>query len=351
VTVLGYHRFEDPAKDSLAISPADFRKQLEALREAEIAVISMDDFLAWRRGEKEIPEKSAVITIDDGYNCTYHVAWPILQEFDYPFTVYPYTEYISAGGRSITWEQLAEMRDAGVDIGNHSRSHDNLVRPRRAGGADYQEWLEEELKGSKDRLEEKLGITVTTFAYPYGVYNEAIAAKGLEAGYEALFTVAGRKISRDTPSGTIGRYVIQSDKPETFRAAIQFGDSRLPAGGTALGGPSVPVSPSHRETIGEEMPMIRAELGGLGAIDPKSVEMRVGGLGQVPVEFDAETGVLTYQMRSRVYEPGLTVVLRARADGKRVETGWEFFVDPAALQPDEATLAPPSDTELDTKPD
>jgi hypothetical protein len=67
VIVLCYHRFEDKPKDSLAIKPADFEAQMQALKDSGITVISMEDFLAWRRGEKGIPEKAAIISIDDGY--------------------------------------------------------------------------------------------------------------------------------------------------------------------------------------------------------------------------------------------------------------------------------------------
>ena len=65
--VLLYHRFEDrPAE--LVTTPNDFRAQMKALKDNGISVISMQDLLAWRKGEKAIPSKSAVITIDDEWN-------------------------------------------------------------------------------------------------------------------------------------------------------------------------------------------------------------------------------------------------------------------------------------------
>src|SRR5688500_16036149 len=64
VMVLCYHRFEDRPRDSLALNPAEFEKQLVALKEHGFTVIPMQDLLAWRRGEKSIPDKSCVITID-----------------------------------------------------------------------------------------------------------------------------------------------------------------------------------------------------------------------------------------------------------------------------------------------
>ena len=66
VIVFCYHRFEDNPRDTLAIAPAEFRVQMKQLKDDGIAVIPMKDLLAWRRGEKSIPPKSAVITIDDG---------------------------------------------------------------------------------------------------------------------------------------------------------------------------------------------------------------------------------------------------------------------------------------------
>src|SRR5271157_3968135 len=57
VIVLCYHRFEDNPRDSLAIAPAEFRTQMKALKDNGIEVVSMKDFLAWRRGEKSIPPK------------------------------------------------------------------------------------------------------------------------------------------------------------------------------------------------------------------------------------------------------------------------------------------------------
>ena len=65
VMILCYHRFEDRPHDSLVISPEEFKTQMQALKDNGIAVIPMKDFLAWRRGEKNIPPRSCIITIDD----------------------------------------------------------------------------------------------------------------------------------------------------------------------------------------------------------------------------------------------------------------------------------------------
>jgi hypothetical protein len=99
--VLLYHRFEDRPAD-LVTTPNDFRAQMKALKDNGVSVISMQDLLAWRNGEKPIPSKSAVVTIDDEWNSQYYVAWPILKEFGYPFTLFVYTQWVNTGGKSMT---------------------------------------------------------------------------------------------------------------------------------------------------------------------------------------------------------------------------------------------------------
>ncbi len=176
VIVLLYHRFEEhPRKgDTLAITPEEFEKEMQEIKDDGFTVIPMQDFLAWRHGEKNIPAKSCIITIDDGYLSGYDTAWPILKKFGYPFTMFIYIDYIGAGGKSISWDQLAEMRDAGVDIESHTYSHSHLLRPelwrrcrqpRRAWPRTSQTlgregWLHKEIVDSKKVLEQQLGIKV-----------------------------------------------------------------------------------------------------------------------------------------------------------------------------------------------
>ena len=236
VIVLCYHRFEDKPKDSLAIKPADFEAQMQALKDGGVTVISMEDFLAWRRGEKGIPEKAAIISIDDGYLSGYNVAWPILKKFGYPFTMFIYTDYIKgepkSGGQSMSWDQLAEMRDAGVDIEGHTVSHSSLNARKGKTDEEYLAWLKSEIVGSKELLEKNLGIQIKAFAYPYGLHNQTVRDVVKQAGYEAAFTVWGRRIAYGADPMIIGRYAIESTKPKVFEEAVNFKG--------AVEGPSTP---------------------------------------------------------------------------------------------------------------
>jgi len=331
VIVFCYHRFEDPARDSLALTPKDFEAQMQALKDAGITVISMADFLAWRRGEKEIPEKSAVISIDDGYISGYSVAWPILKKFDYPFTMYIYTNYVSSGGKSVTWDQLREMADAGVDIGSHSVSHASMTKKGSKTDAEYEEWLLNELAGSKAILERELGIPMRTFAYPFGIHNERVQQLGLQSGYEALFTVYGQKVPQNAPAPAIGRYAIESTKPEVFQSAIKFTGGAAAVRSTAqLAASNMLTQPMEGEVVKDPFPEIKVNLAALGNVDPKSIEVLVSGFGIVPHNYDAQTKLLTVKLRQKLREKAYTVIVSAKAGGKKVETRWNFFFDPNA---------------------
>src|SRR5437588_11536450 len=129
--VFGYHRFVNQVhRPDTEITPQAFEQQMQELKNRGITVIPMQDFLAWKRGEKNIPPRCAVISFDDGWKSQYEVAWPIMKKFGYPFTMFIYTEGVRGGhfggGEAITWEQLAEMRDAGIDIEAHSATHQDL---------------------------------------------------------------------------------------------------------------------------------------------------------------------------------------------------------------------------------
>src|SRR5215475_11340172 len=193
VIIFCYHRLVDKVRyPGTEITPAAFEAQMKELKDRGITVISLQDLLAWKRGEKNIPPRSAVITFDDGWKSQYEVAWPIMKKYGYPFTMFIYTEGVRGGtlggGEAITWEQLADMRDNGVDIQAHSATHQDLreghaitvIEPggkrarKKLTGADYEKWIQNEVVGSKELLEQRLGIKVNCFAVPFGNYNEHV---------------------------------------------------------------------------------------------------------------------------------------------------------------------------------
>jgi peptidoglycan/xylan/chitin deacetylase (PgdA/CDA1 family) len=365
VVIFGYHRFVNSVRrPDTEITPQAFEAQMQELKNKGISVIPMQDFLAWRRGEKAIPAKSAILTFDDGWKSQHEVAWPILKKFNYPVTLFIYTEGIRpghfSGGESMSWDQLAEMRDAGVDIQGHTATHSDLrkaydkVAKKKLSPAEYEEWLEKEVAGSKQMIEQKLGVKVNCFAVPYGFHNDHIRDVVLKAGYEALFTVYGQPITMHTPLNSVGRYLMEANKPKTFTDAIS-------AIATTASGPAVAevaasnlqTQPADGETIKNPLPLIKANIASLGTVDPGTVpEMRVSGLGKVDSSFDPKSSTVAYQVTQRLKDKTCTVIVSAKSGGKKVETHWTFKIDdgsapapPTASAPSAtpaATVAPPA---------
>ncbi len=337
VIVFGYHRFENKVRrPDTEITPEAFEAQMKELQDKKIPVIGMQDFLAWKRGEKAIPSRAAIITIDDGWKTTYEVAWPILKKFNYPFTLFIYTEGIKGGkyggGAAMSWEQLAEMRDAGVDIQAHSATHQDLRKAADKSTArknlnpqEYDEWLNSEVGGSKATLEQKLGIRVNCFAYPFGYYNDVVKEATRKARFEAVFTVYGQTLTYNSPNEALGRYLIEANKPKVFENAIKFGGSSASGGSGATEIPLTSINPQPADgSTANNKPLIKANLGAVGGIDPASVKMRVSGLGVVPAKYDPATKMISYQVTQPLHGDTCAVIVEAMISERKAEAHWTF---------------------------
>src|SRR5215467_10378554 len=346
-----YHRLVDKVRyPGTEITPAAFEAQMKELKDHGITVISMQDLLAWKRGEKNIPPRCAVITFDDGWKSQYEVAWPILKKYGYPVTLFIYTEGVRGGslggGEAITWEQLADMRDNGVDIEAHTATHQDLREGHtimvanpggkktktKLTGPQYEQWVQNEVVGCKQLLEQRLGIKVNCFAVPFGNYNEHVKDLARNSGYEAMFTVYGQPITFTSPMDSIGRYAIEANKPKVFADAVSMIGASS-GGGTAVaevGAKDLTTQPADGDTVRTAMPLIKANLSSIGQIEAGSVQMRVSGLGLVPANFDPKTGIVSYQVTQKLRDKTCTVIVSAKSEGKKVETHWTFGIEEAA---------------------
>ncbi len=338
VIVLGYHRFVDKVRrPDTELTPADFEAQMQQLKDGGVTVIPMADFLAWKRGEKEIPPASAVITLDDGWRSQYTVAWPILKKFNYPFTLFIYTDYVKggakAGGESLSWQELEELRDGGVNIESHTVSHADLRgKKNNRNTPEYDAWLKNELQGSKQMLEQRLGIKIRALALPYGFYNAKVQEAAKEAGYEAIFTVNGQKTTYSTPSLAIGRLIVESKKDKLFADSIRFNEK---SGGGAppvaeLAPSAVAMEPAQGATLTDHRPIIKANLRPFGKFDPASLSMRLSGIGPVEAKYDPATQTLSYQPPANLAPSNYTVIISAMSGGAKQESRWSFTVGPEA---------------------
>lgn len=340
VIVLCYHRLEGKAGGPYSIEPALFEQHMQKIKDSGVPVISMQDFLAFRRGEKNLAPKNIIITLDDGYVSEVDVGVPILKKFGFTATFFVYTAFINSGGKSVSWAQLAELRDAGFDIASHTVSHQDLRKPPKAAG-DYDAWLENEIAGSKKLLEEHLGIKCATIAFPGGNVNDKVRAATQAAGYEAGFSVYGARLGLGSDPMSLGRYDVTAKLPgnqDVFTVAITFGGMAAPSGPSRAqdAAASMITEPMSGETIDSATPTIKANLATMGALEAGSVVMRVSGLGVVPANFDPASKNISYTVPAPLKPGGCTVIISAKSGGRSVETRWTFNVGPSGSAPAES---------------
>ena len=191
IPVLMYHRITDgvPAgtRHGTYVTKKDFERQLASLerrRRTPLTFVQMKEIL---EGKRSLPDRPIMITFDDGYEDNYLNAFPLLRSYSFSATVF------LLGNRSLTkneWDtihgepvaglltdsQIKEMYAGGIEFGAHSMTHKMLTEIPLSEA-------ETEIRRSKAELEQRLGVPVISFAYPYGRVNERVKHIARDAGY------------------------------------------------------------------------------------------------------------------------------------------------------------------------
>jgi len=184
VPILMYHDFGDPTYEGglLSVSAERFEQQMAYLKKNGYTVISLDALVDGIKAGKKFPHKTVVITADDGNRTTYTNAYPVLKKYGFPATFFLITSTIDVNNKYLTWEEAREMSGGGMSFGSHTQGHPFL--PDVAEQAS----LWDEIAGSKEIIEKKLGLPVMYFCYPKGGFTEAVKAVVKKAGYKAAVT-------------------------------------------------------------------------------------------------------------------------------------------------------------------
>lgn len=197
IPILMYHQIGEPAARGtpyrgLTVHPRDFRRQMLWLRRLGYRGLSMAQLMPYLRGEKQ--GKVVGITFDDGYCNVLENAVPVLEDCGFHATNYFVARQL---GGSNVWDHgegvppsplmdASEIRAwtaAGHEVGSHTLNHPVLpgISPELAAN---------EIRDSRDVLEQITGTPVTAFCYPYGKFTPALADCVRDAGYDSATTTA-----------------------------------------------------------------------------------------------------------------------------------------------------------------
>lgn len=166
------------------LSPGLLNRQLDYLKARRYRFISFSEYVERLPQIAKGRELLTTVTFDDGWLDNFSYALPILSQKRIPATFFVVSgrmERISSD-RRMSAEQLRLLSNSGMTIGAHTRSHPNLTE---VSGAE----LDQELRGSREDLENILQRPVRFFAYPGGQFNLRIVKATQEAGYDAACSV------------------------------------------------------------------------------------------------------------------------------------------------------------------
>ena len=210
VAVLNYHFFYDPTigeqcNESICLKVSDFRKQLDYLKENNYKTLTIEEFRAWMYGEIDIPEKSVLITIDDGAMGTGahngNKLIPLLEEYKMHATLFLITG----------WWDISNYKSEYLDVESHTN---NMHNSGKCSGVTRGA---EMLCNSKEEVIADLKTSIeitnskTAFCFPFYAYNNATVENVKEVGFKLAFVGGNKKVSRIDNKYLIPRYVIQKN--------------------------------------------------------------------------------------------------------------------------------------------
>jgi len=175
-----YHRFGDDRYPSTNIAVDAFRGQLEYLRDEGFTVLTLGDALV-RLDAGSLGGPTAVLTVDDGYDSFRTGALPLLQEFGMPATLFVNTNSIGRRGM-LDWDDLTELLAQGMEIGNHTATHDYFLDLPPAGRSLT---FGEDVAQAQGTLTERLGQAPKLFSFPFGEYDPDMRASVERLGFAA----------------------------------------------------------------------------------------------------------------------------------------------------------------------
>lgn len=209
--VLVYHRFAATANDSMTVRIDTFDAQLAWLRDHGYRIVPLRDIVAWLDGAgAPLPEKAVAITVDDGHRSVYDVLRPIVLRERFPVTLFVYPSAISNASYAMTWPELRELRDSGLfDVQSHTWWHPNFDVERRRRSPDaFRRFALDQFVHARAQIEREVGGNVDLLAWPFGIYDDELAALARQAGYTAAFTLVARHVARGTSALAIPRYLM-----------------------------------------------------------------------------------------------------------------------------------------------
>jgi peptidoglycan/xylan/chitin deacetylase (PgdA/CDA1 family) len=197
VPVLMYHHIqpmEQAIKNdetALTVDTNVFDAQMGYLNSMGYRTIRAEELVRALREKQSVPNKSIIITIDDGYSDIYTYAYPIAKKYSIVLNLMIPTGLVNNKGY-MSWDNIREMVAAGqTTVANHTWSHFQLTR-----GDSVKQQME--IVTAKTQLIQNAGTDSTIFSYPYGSYNDISVQTLLQNNFSGAFSTFPGRIQCDS---------------------------------------------------------------------------------------------------------------------------------------------------------
>jgi len=183
------------------IKASEMDTLLSQLRKLGYQTVSSRTFHAWQQGKGPLPERTVVLTFDDGHVSHFELVAPLLVRYRFTGTFFVTTGYIGQSGY-MTWDQLRKLVFLGMEIGSHGATHRPLTHLSAHDVMD-------EVVSSKRLLEQQLGVPIQAMAAPGGFWNRTVADASKQAGYEAVWVSNIGTNGKETSPLALRRIVVR----------------------------------------------------------------------------------------------------------------------------------------------
>lgn len=215
VSILCYHEV-DRAGDSFAVSHQRLENQLKYMKEQGYHFVSLDEYIRYTKGEVQLPEKSVMVTFDDGYRSFYTKAYPLLKKYQVPGMLAIVSSWTNHEEKpndvrdTASWEELREMEASGlvtVVSHTHAMHKQQEINPQGSRNgvvgshlyvnghyetdAEYASRVKNDIDEVQRLFQEKLGHKCRAMVWPYGIYTKEAVEIARASGMEATFLLEG----------------------------------------------------------------------------------------------------------------------------------------------------------------
>ncbi|PWK44426.1 polysaccharide deacetylase family protein [Pleionea mediterranea] len=185
LVILVYHHIDTKTPAATSTDPDLFQQHLEYLKDNNFSVLPVEQAVKQLMNGQSLPDKAVSITFDDGYESIYTTAFPLLKQYNFPFSVFVSTQPINQQfAAMMNWSQINEMTKSGATILNHTVSHAHLLELN-------EQQLNKEITHAQDEIKQNVGRAPAVFAYPFGEYSRTIAKQLEQQNYFALAQYSG----------------------------------------------------------------------------------------------------------------------------------------------------------------